>query len=202
MPYAKSAISSKQIIDSAIRVLARQGYAKTSLLDIAKEAGMSKGALHYHYPTKEALIHSVLETACNAVQTRTMEAWSPSDNPFGALRTSLEELWATRARRTDEALVVADLLAQSLYSESLRPKLAEFYELAAAQIREYLEDNLISLGLQPQIPIEMLPRVVIGLLDGLVMQAFVEPDALAPDDVVDAIQTIAISIFTPGGAKP
>ena len=134
MGYAKSAVSSQQIIDAAIRVLARQGYAKTSLLDIAKEAGMSKGALHYHYPTKEALIHAVLETACNAVQARTMQAWSPSDNPFEALRKSLEELWATRAERSDEAVVVADLLALSLYDEALRPRLAEFYELGAQQI--------------------------------------------------------------------
>lgn len=201
MAYAKSAVSSQQIIDAAIRVLARQGYAKTSLLEIAKEAGMSKGALHYHYPTKEALIHTVLETACNAVQARTMQAWSPSDNPFAALRKSLEELWATRAERSDEALVVADLLALSLSDESLRPRLAEFYDLGAQQIRAYLEQNLMSLGLEPRISLEILPRIVIGLLDGLVMQAFVDPDALSPDEVVDAVQTIAISIFTGGSGK-
>ncbi|MGB5809980.1 MAG: TetR/AcrR family transcriptional regulator [Polyangiales bacterium] len=198
MAYAKSAISSQQIIDAAIRVLARQGYARTSLLEIAKEAGMSKGALHYHYPTKEALIHAVLEEACNVVQTRTLNAWSPSDNPFEALRGSLEELWATRAERTDEALVVADLLALSLYDESLRPKLAEFYALGATQIRAYLESNMLSLGLESRIPLDILPRVVMGMLDGLVMQAFVDPEALSPDEVVGAIQTIAVSIFAPG----
>lgn len=162
---------------------------------------MSKGALHYHYPTKEALIHAVLETACNVVQARTVRAWSPPDNPFQALRKALAELWATRAERTDEALVVADLLALSLYDESLRPKLAEFYELGAQQIREYLEENLISMGLQPRIPLDLLPRIVIGLLDGLVMQAFVDPDAFSPDEVVDAIQTIATSIFAGGSGK-
>jgi AcrR family transcriptional regulator len=198
MAYAKSAVSSQQIIDAAIRVLARQGYAKTSLLDIAKEAGMSKGALHYHYPTKEALIHAVLETACNVVQARTLQAWSPSDDPFEALRKSLRELWATRVERTDEALVVADLLALSLYDEALRPTLAEFYDLGAQQIRDYLEQNLLSLGLQPRISLDILPRIVIGLLDGLVMQAFVDPHALSPDQVVDAVQTIAISIFVGG----
>ncbi|MGB8224716.1 MAG: TetR/AcrR family transcriptional regulator [Polyangiales bacterium] len=201
MAYAKSAVSSQQIVDAAIRVLARQGYAKTSLLEIAKEAGMSKGALHYHYPTKEALIHAVLETACNVVQARTVQAWSPPDNPFQALRKALTELWAARAERTDEALVVADLLALSLYDEALRPKLAEFYELGAQQIRDYLEENLMSMGLQPRIPLDLLPRIVIGLLDGLVMQAFVDPDAFSPDEVVDAIQTIAISIFAGGSGK-
>ncbi len=201
MAYAKSAVSSQQIIDAAIRVLARQGYANTSLLEIAREAGMSKGALHYHYPTKEALIHAVLETACNAVQARTLRAWSPSDDPFEALRKSLEELWATRAERTDEALVVADLLALSLYDESLRPKLAEFYELGAQQIRDYLERNLLSLGLESRISLDVLPRIVIGLLDGLVMQAFVDPDAFTPDQVVDAVQTLAMSILTKGSSK-
>ncbi|HSN83554.1 MAG TPA: TetR/AcrR family transcriptional regulator [Polyangiales bacterium] len=194
-------MSSQQIIDAAIRVLARQGYAKTSLLDIAKEAGMSKGALHYHYPTKDALIHAVLETACNIVQARTLRAWSPSDNPFEALRKSLKELWSTRAERTDEALVVADLLALSLYDESLRPKLAEFYELGAKQIRQYLEQNLLSLGLQPQISLDILPRIVIGLLDGLVMQAFVDPEAFSADEVVDAVQTLAMSIFAGGSGR-
>ncbi|MEM7136633.1 MAG: TetR/AcrR family transcriptional regulator [Myxococcota bacterium] len=200
MAYAKSAISSQQIIEAAIRVLARQGYARTSLLEIAKEAGMSKGALHYHYPTKEALIHAVLETACNVVQERTLAAWTPSDNPFEALRGSLEELWAIRAERTDEAIVVADLLALSLYDEALRPKLAEFYQLGARQIRSYLEANLMSLGLEPRVSLDVLPRIVIGMLDGLVMQAFVDPDALPPDAVVDAVQAIAVSIFAPKSA--
>ena len=201
MAYAKSAVSSQQIIDAAIRVLARQGYARTSLLDIAKEAGMSKGALHYHYPTKDALIHAVLETACNVVQARTTEAWSPSDNPFEALRKSLQALWGVRAERTDEALVVADLLALSLYDETLRPKLAEFYRLGAEQIHDYLEQNLTSLGLESRISADMLPRVVMGLLDGLVMQAFVDPDAFTPDDVVDAMQALAVLIFSGGSGR-
>jgi len=201
MAYAKSAVSSQQIISAAIRVLARQGYARTSLLEIAKEAGMSKGALHYHYPTKEALIHAVLETACNVVQARTVQAWSPSDNPFEALRKSLEELWAARAERTDEALVVADLIALSLYDESLRPKLAEFYELGAQQIRDYLQENLVSLGLEPRISLDLLPRIVIGWRYGLAMQAFVDPEAFSPDEAVDAVQTIAISIFTGGSDR-
>ncbi|MGB5375290.1 MAG: hypothetical protein WBN15_16010, partial [Polyangiales bacterium] len=75
------------------------------------------------------------------------------------------------------------------------------YDLGAQQIRAYLEQNLMSLGLEPRISLEILPRIVIGLLDGLVMQAFVDPDALSPDEVVDAVQTIAISIFTGGSGK-
>ena len=126
----------------------------TARMQDAKARGTPVGPIALH-----ALIHAVLETACNAVQARTMQAWSPSDNPFEALRKSLEELWAARAERTDEALVVADLIALSLYDESLRPKLAEFYELGANQIRAYLEQNVMSLGLESR-QISSFPHVV------------------------------------------
>lgn len=198
MRYKKSAISSAQIVQAAIRVLARQGYARTSLMDIAREAGMSKGAVHYHYPTKEALIHVVLKTACDAVQQRTIAAWTSGGNPFESLHKSLEELWSVRAEKTDEALVVADLLAQSLYDEKLRPLLADYYQMAAQQTHDYLKANLFVLGIRPKVPLAILPRLVVGLLDGLVMQAFVEPEALDRDDVVHAIETLAQSLFEVG----
>ena len=40
MPYPKSERSAAQIVAAATRVLAAKGYARTSLLDIAREAGM------------------------------------------------------------------------------------------------------------------------------------------------------------------
>ncbi|MBX3251244.1 MAG: TetR/AcrR family transcriptional regulator [Myxococcales bacterium] len=198
MGYKKSEISAAQIVQAAIRVLARQGYARTSLLDIAREAGMSKGAVHYHFPTKEALIEVVLTEACDTVQRRTLEAWPAEQAPLLGLRKALEALWEVRASRTDEALVVADLLAQSLSDPKLRPQLAEFYERAAEQMRTALAANLSAAGLEPRIPLDVLPRIVVGLLDGLVMQVFVDPEALRPEQVVDAIQTLAIAMLTPG----
>jgi AcrR family transcriptional regulator len=202
MRYKKSAVSSQQIVQAAIRVLARQGYARTSLMDIAKEAGMSKGAVHYHFPTKESLIQIVLTTACDAVQLKTIDAWSKGGNPFESLRGSLYELWGARVNRTDEAVVVADLLAQSLYDETLRPQLAAYYEMAAQQIVDYLTTHLFSLGVEPRIPPPMLARIVIALMDGLSMQAFAQPDRFSPDEVVHAIEQLSMSIFLPFGTSP
>src|SRR5690606_31783365 len=122
---------------AAIRVLAQKGYARTSLLDIAREAGMSKGAVHYHFPSKEALLTVVLETACDAVQARSNEAWAEGDDPFESLRRAVRVLWDTRASRSDDALVVADLLAQSLHDETLRPALARFHERSSQQVAHY-----------------------------------------------------------------
>jgi AcrR family transcriptional regulator len=202
MRYEKSAVSSSQIVQAAIRVLAQKGYARTSLLDIAREAGMSKGALHYHFPTKEALLAIVLETACTAVAQRTDAAWQDGENPLVALRMGVRVLWDVRAARSDEALVVADLLAQSLHDPSLRPQLARFFAIGSQQVADYVTTHLPALGLEPTIPLPILSRIIVGMLDGLMLQVYVDPDALDPDEVVDAFVTMAVSLFRPRTDTP
>ncbi len=196
MRYRKSEVSVDQILRAAMRVLSRQGYARSSLMDIAREAGMSKGALHYHFPTKDALIGAVLARACDAVRRRTVEAWERgAGDPLQALRASLRELWEARAHMSDEGRVVADLLAQSLHDEKLRPKLADYYRLAARQVEEHLEQQAAAHGLAPRIPADVIARILIGLLDGLAMQRIVDEEALAPEAIFEAVELMALGLL-------
>src|SRR5690606_23937550 len=128
------------------------------------------------------------------------EAWSEGDDPFESLRRALRVLWDTRASRSDDALVVADLLAQSLHDERLRPELARFYELSSQQVADYMVEHLSGLGLEPAIPVPLLSRIIVGLLDGLMLQVYVAPEALDADQVVTALLTMAGSLFRPVAA--
>ena len=197
MGYKKSKISIASIVDAAMRVLARQGYARTSLMDIASEVGMSKGAVHYHFPTKEALMGQVLQTACDTVATRTLDALTQGGNPLEALRSAIRVMWRARAELSDEAKVVADLLAQSLHEHSLRPPLAQYYRFASAQVEEHLAGHLSALGLQPKIHISKIPRVLNAMLDGLLMQKIVDPDAITEEFVIECLETMAAALFEP-----
>lgn len=49
------------ILASARTRFARQGFAATSIDDIAEDAGVAKGAVYHHFPSKEALFTRVLE---------------------------------------------------------------------------------------------------------------------------------------------
>ena len=156
---------------------------------------MSKGAVHYHFPTKEALMTVVLKNACNAVANRTREAWTEGAIPFDSLRSSLLELWRVRAELSDEAAVVADLLAQSLHDQKLREPLAEYYRFAAAQVRQHLEDNLAKVGLEPKLPLETIARTLHAFLDGFLLQHIVDPEAIREDEVIAALEMLAASLF-------
>lgn len=195
MRYKKSEISVAHIVEATMRVLARQGYAHTSLMDIAKEVGMSKGAVHYHFPTKEALMAQVLHEACEMVAKRTLNSWTTGDNPIETLRNTLVELWRVRSELPDEAKVVADLLAQSLHDEKLREPLAEYYRYASAQVSEHLLPNLKRMGLKPRVDPAKIPRLMHALLDGLLMQRIVDPKAVTDEQVLEALFTLAQALF-------
>ncbi len=46
----------QRILDAAANLIAHYGYDKTTVDDIARAAGVSKGAIYLHYRSKEAFI--------------------------------------------------------------------------------------------------------------------------------------------------
>jgi AcrR family transcriptional regulator len=66
----------------------RRGYAATRLLDIAREAGLSKGGVYFHYRAKEELFHDILENLTKSLEARwTFDTISeqPADRSVGHL---------------------------------------------------------------------------------------------------------------------
>lgn len=49
-----------QLIEATIEVLARKGYARMTLGDVAKAAGLSHGLVNFHFDTKEKLLSETL----------------------------------------------------------------------------------------------------------------------------------------------
>lgn len=50
-----------QVLEAAATLFDQRGYAGTSIKDVADHVGMTKGAVYFHYPTKEALTVAVVE---------------------------------------------------------------------------------------------------------------------------------------------
>ncbi|WP_194744403.1 TetR/AcrR family transcriptional regulator [Thermaurantiacus tibetensis] len=58
--FAKSGRTRRRILDAAIAVLARSGYAGLSIAEVAAEAGLSRPAMIYHFPTRRALVEALV----------------------------------------------------------------------------------------------------------------------------------------------
>ena len=71
----------ESILQSANRVIIERGVKRLTLEAVAKEAGVSKGGLLYHFPSKEALVQGMLArliTKFNAkIQTEMLQDQGP-----------------------------------------------------------------------------------------------------------------------------
>ncbi len=50
-----------RILDALATLITRWGYGKTTVDDIAREAGVAKGTVYLHWPTKGAMLHALIE---------------------------------------------------------------------------------------------------------------------------------------------
>jgi TetR/AcrR family transcriptional regulator len=60
-PKEDSADIRQQIMESAVDLFASQGYAATSVREIADRVGVNPAMIHYYFGSKEALLHAALE---------------------------------------------------------------------------------------------------------------------------------------------
>jgi AcrR family transcriptional regulator len=56
MATAKAEETRARILDAALRLFQRKGFAETTMRDVASEAGVATGAAYYYYRSKEELV--------------------------------------------------------------------------------------------------------------------------------------------------
>jgi AcrR family transcriptional regulator len=67
----KSLRTRRRILDAAMRLFAERGYHASSNADVAEASGLTRGAMLYHFPTREDLV----EAAIDHIQQRRTEAF-------------------------------------------------------------------------------------------------------------------------------
>ena len=78
------------ILDAAKKRFALMGYSKTSMIEIAKEIGISKATLYYYYPDKVALFTEVLRQEMDQFIVLMDEVRSNTNSLEGGLRAYID----------------------------------------------------------------------------------------------------------------
>lgn len=79
----------QQLTAAALELFLARGYASTRMEDVARAAGVSKGAIYLHFPNKEALFHAVIR---EGVVARVEEAEATVAAHRGSARDLLDRL--------------------------------------------------------------------------------------------------------------
>lgn len=76
----------EDIVDAAARLFSEQGYAATSIQDIADRVGLLKGSLYHYIHTKEDLLEAVIQEAHHHTASLGVEALEVEGDALDKLR--------------------------------------------------------------------------------------------------------------------
>lgn len=62
-----------KILETANKIIAENGITSFTIEEVAKEAGISKGGLLYHYPSKDKLIRALIENYIESFESKISE---------------------------------------------------------------------------------------------------------------------------------
>jgi AcrR family transcriptional regulator len=149
---APTAAMRAQILDAATRLFAARGFDGTALQDIADAVGIRKPSLLYHFPSKDALRHGVLEqmvTHWKDVLPRVLLAATSGEGQFeGVLGAMLEFFDASpdRARLLMREVLDRPHEMAGLAMQHVRP----WVEVVANYIRKGQKQGLVRPDVDPE----------------------------------------------------
>jgi AcrR family transcriptional regulator len=113
----------EKILESANKLIAEKGLNSFTLEEVAKESGISKGGLLYHYSSKDALMKALIETGIEMFEAKVSERERalPSDTPNSWFISYIEEQFSTT--KIDTKTMAGIIAAFALNQELLQPVL-------------------------------------------------------------------------------
>jgi len=82
------------LLDSAFRMFAQRGYRNVRLEELARSAGVTKGAIYYHFRSKEDLLRRALQQRHREIFAELAEAADTEQGPASArIRFVLRKVW-------------------------------------------------------------------------------------------------------------
>jgi AcrR family transcriptional regulator len=166
----------QRIIEAMRASVGTRGAAGSTFDHVAREAGVSRGLLHYYFGSKERLLVEVVRHDCEVriqgMDERIAQA-GDVDGIIAALVLGLEEF--IEGEPGSQA-VIYELLSASRHSDEIRAELAELYRRWRAHLAESLRmkerEGVVRLQGDP----ESVASMLFALGDGFGIQVLSDPD--------------------------
>lgn len=159
-----------QILQGAVRAFARKGFARATVAEIARAAGIADGTLYLYFEDKEHLLASLFEENLGRLCQRLERVLAEVPGPAEKLRALVD----THLRLVEENPALASLLllearealgTWKLVRGGSWEKLLRYFNLAGAIIEEGQAAGRFAKGVRP----EVMKHALFGAIDQLTL---------------------------------
>ncbi|WP_421761932.1 TetR/AcrR family transcriptional regulator [Devosia sp.] len=169
-----------EVLDAALALFIENGFAATRVEDIAKRAGLSKGAVYLYFPSKEALLEGLVRRAVLPIAENALGALQNYEGDPRIVITAVLKMLALRLK-DDKLIAIPKLIFREVLG---------FPELAAMYRREVLDrviptlEALLRNGIEQGYLRQVDPHLTIRSIIGPLMMhiAMAEVFGIMPED--------------------
>lgn len=137
----------EKILSSATEAFAKSGYHATSMDDIVRLSGTSKGGIYFHFPGKEALFFSLIHRLADIVESSAINAMENNKGAVNTVDAVLRALFAliTEHRELAKAVIVGG----AGLGPSLNQEVINLHERFAFFIKFQLDQGISEQSINP-----------------------------------------------------
>jgi TetR/AcrR family transcriptional regulator, transcriptional repressor for nem operon len=109
------AVTRKKLIQAALTLMLRQGFASTTVDQICAEAQLTKGSFFHYFPSKEAIGQAALDDFAMAGTQLYSAAWEdPQLDPLQQLHRIFDIMISFNQSRTQPCVCMVGMMSQEL----------------------------------------------------------------------------------------
>jgi len=166
----------QRIIDAMRRSVARRGTAGSTFEHVSREAGVSRGLLHYYFGTKEQLLVEAVRRDCELRLERLERQLSTAKTAQDFIGLMAQNLQDTVKEDPDFVTLVFELFTLSRRNEDIAVEYAGLMRRTREQVAGMLalaqSEGVVSLHAEP----EAVAEILFSLGDGFALRMLSEPN--------------------------
>jgi TetR/AcrR family transcriptional regulator, ethionamide resistance regulator len=190
----------RTIVETAERLLGEKSFGEITIDDLAKGAGISRPTFYFYFPSKDALVMTIVERFIADTMGDLTELLADLEtDPRGTIRDALKEIFTAFSDRREVVLAAEELRTYDSEAQELWRQIMEgWVSFVAVAIEAERARGAASPGPDPRelaiALLQMNERVMRGVLTG-------ESPALSEDRVLDVVVEIWLRAIY-GSAEP
>ncbi|HSV98448.1 MAG TPA: TetR/AcrR family transcriptional regulator [Spirochaetota bacterium] len=165
-----------QLTKATYKVVSRKGYYNFTIKDIAKEAGLSAGLVHYYFKDKQDLLLNLLKEINQNIRDYLNKEFQNCVTPLEKLMAYIDQAFGLVEKEKEYFYVLIDFWTQVNHNNRMRAaniKLFKSYrDECAAILHEGLED-----GLFIEMDVMYTATLIISLIQGTIIQYIIDNGA-------------------------
>ena len=193
----RKAESERRIIRAAVELFAKQGYMKTTLIEVGKAAGYTGGLVSHRFGSKEGLLNAVIDNATVRFfedQLKPSIEGTQVETAEQALRNYISTYFEEVFVRESHIRALYVIMGEGLGAvPEVRPKIAQLNRGMRQRLARIIDRGIEAGEFNARLDSASAAVLIVGLLRGVVMQYLADPRAFRKKEVLPALQSSAIA---------